>query len=118
MLEVMRICRRKLAADPKDKLYGILGLVEEDIRIEFPADYSLSVKEVYTRVFDYLLCTTELLDVLCEAVHFPLHTNSDLPTWVPDWSHNPETVALHAQADSPQHARRKPMPKSLMIEED
>lgn len=94
LLEVMRICRRKLSADPRDKLYGMLGLLPEDIRNEFPVDYSLSVKEVYLRVFDYLICTTERLDVLCEAVHFPLHTNINLPTWVPDWSHNPETTAL------------------------
>lgn len=94
LLEVMRACRRKLCADPRDKLYGILGLLDKDIRNEFPVDYSLSVKEVYVRVFDYLLCTTERLDVLCEAVHFPLHTSSNLPTWVPDWSHNPETTAL------------------------
>ncbi|KAJ4348103.1 uncharacterized protein N0V89_009475 [Didymosphaeria variabile] len=94
LLEVMRVCRRKLSADPRDKLYGILGLLPEDIRNEFPVDYSLSVKEVYVRVFDYLLCTTERLDVLCETVHFPLHTSSNLPSWVPDWSHNPETTSL------------------------
>ncbi|KAJ4287603.1 hypothetical protein N0V90_012306 [Kalmusia sp. IMI 367209] len=94
LLEVMRVCRRKLTADAKDKLYGILGLLDEEIRNEFPVDYGLSVKEVYVRVFDYLLCTTERLDILCEAVHFPLHTGSNLPTWVPDWSYNPETTAL------------------------
>lgn len=94
LLEVLRVCRRKLCSDPRDKLYGILGLLDEDIRNEFPVDYGLSVKEVYVRVFDYLLCTTEQLNVLCEAVHFPLHTGSNLPTWIPDWSHNPETTAL------------------------
>jgi hypothetical protein len=94
LLEVMRVCRRKSSADPRDKVYGILGLLPEEIRNEFPVDYNLSVKEIYVRVFDYLLCTTERLDVLCEAVHFPLHTSSNLPSWVPDWSHNPETAAL------------------------
>ncbi|KAF1979144.1 hypothetical protein BU23DRAFT_595122 [Bimuria novae-zelandiae CBS 107.79] len=94
LLEVLRVCRRKLSADPKDKLYDILGLLAEEIRNEFPVDYGLSVKEIFVRVFDYLLCTTERLDVMCEAVHFPLHTGSSLPTWVPDWSHNPETTAL------------------------
>lgn len=99
LLQVLRVCRRKLSADPRDKLYGILGLLEEEIRNEFPVDYNLSVKEVYVRVFDYLLCTTEQLDILCETVHFPLHTNSNLPSWVPDWSHNPETTALGQSYD-------------------
>jgi len=99
LLEVLRSCRSKLTSDPKDKLYGILGLLEEEIRNEFPADYDLSIKEVYVRAFDYLICTTERLDVLCEAIHFPLHTGSNLPSWVPDWSYNPETTALGRSFD-------------------
>jgi hypothetical protein len=94
-LEVMCACRRKLCADPRDKVFGILGVLPEAIRSEFPMDYNQSVKEVYINAIDYILATTERLDVICESIHFPLHTNSaDLPTWVPDWSHIPETASL------------------------
>ncbi|KAJ4266163.1 hypothetical protein NW762_004143 [Fusarium torreyae] len=95
LLEVLRACRRKLASDPRDKLYGILGVLPASIRDEFRADYNLSVKDVYTEVVDFLLKTTERLDIICEAIHFPVHTSSaNLPSFVPDWSHIPQTSAM------------------------
>jgi hypothetical protein len=95
LLEVLRACRRKLAADPRDKVFGILGILPETVRQDFQANYDLSVKEVYANVVEYLLYTTEQLNIICEAIYFPLHTSSaTLPTWVPDWSHVPQTTAL------------------------
>ncbi|KAG9236158.1 heterokaryon incompatibility protein-domain-containing protein [Amylocarpus encephaloides] len=95
LLEVLRACRWKLASDAKDKLYGILGDLPEEIRNEFRADYGPSVKDVYTGVVEYLLKTTECLDVICDAIHFPVHIGSaNLPSYVPDWSHIPQTAAM------------------------
>ncbi|KAK3350055.1 hypothetical protein B0T25DRAFT_611156 [Lasiosphaeria hispida] len=92
LLDALRACRRKLAADPRDKVFGIV--LPQEIRDGFPPDYSLSPKEVYTDIVDYLLTTTGRLDVICEVIHFPLHTSAitrSLPSFVPDWSHIPET---------------------------
>jgi hypothetical protein len=95
ILKVLRAFRRKLTSDPKDKLYGILGVLPEATRKEFRVDYSLSVKEIYTEIVDYVVKTTECLDIICDAIHFPLHTGSaTLPSFVPDWSHIPQTAAL------------------------
>lgn len=95
LLEVMRVCRRKLASDPKDKVFGVLGVLDKDIREEFVVDYGKPVKDVYTDVVDFLLTTTDRLDVICEAIHFPIYTSSArIPTWVPDWSHIPATSAI------------------------
>ncbi|KAI8652619.1 HET domain-containing protein [Fusarium keratoplasticum] len=95
LLEILRACRRKLASDPRDKLFGLLGVLPDEIRNEFRADYNLPVKDVYTQVVDYLLKTTQCLDVICEAIHFPVHTSSaKLPSFVPDWSHIPQTTSL------------------------
>jgi hypothetical protein len=66
-----------------------------EVRKEFLADYSVSVKEVYTEIVDYLLKTTERLDVICDAIHFPVYTGSaNLSSFVPDWSHIPQTAAM------------------------
>lgn len=94
LLEIMRACRPKLTSDPRDKVFGILGILPEDTRAEFPIDYSLSVKEVYTNVVDYLLSTTERLDIIRESIHFPQPSTNGggtplLPSWIPDWSHIP-----------------------------
>lgn len=95
LLEVLRACRRKIASDAKNKLFEILGVLPEEIRNEFRADYSLSVKDVYTEVVDYLLKTIERLDIICDAFHFSVHTNSaNLLSYVLDWSHIPQTTAM------------------------
>ena len=95
LLQVLRLCRKKLAFDPRDKVFGILGVLPENIRDNFRVDYSLSAKEAYTDVVDYLLSTTERVDIICEAIYFPLCSSSmKLPTWVPDWSHVPQTTGL------------------------
>lgn len=95
LLNVVRACRRKLASEPRDKIFGILGILPYAVRKEFPVDYNMSVKEIYTNVVDFLLYTTERLDVICESIHFPKQNSvAALPSWVPDWSQMPETSAL------------------------
>ncbi|TPX18351.1 uncharacterized protein E0L32_011762 [Thyridium curvatum] len=95
LFEVLYACRTKLAADPRDKVFGVLGLLHQDIRDEFPPDYNRSVKDVYISVVDYLITNTRRLDVICEAIHYPLHVSTiRLPSWVPDWSHIPQREML------------------------
>jgi hypothetical protein len=95
LLRVLRTCRRKFASDPRDKLYGILGVLPEHIQKCFLVDYRLTVKDVYTAIVKFLLIRTGKLDIICEAIHFPIHTSStNVPTFVPDWSHIPQTSAM------------------------
>ncbi|KAG9234733.1 heterokaryon incompatibility protein-domain-containing protein [Amylocarpus encephaloides] len=97
LLKVLRACRSKLSSEPKDKLFGILGISAE-ARKDFPPDYNQSVKDVYTQIVDTLIETTDSLDVICDAIHFPIHTSSaNLPSFVPDWSHIPQTSAMGQQ---------------------
>jgi hypothetical protein len=85
LLEVMRACRKKVSESPRDKVFGILGLLPKTTQREFPIDYSQSVKTVYTDVVDYLVSTTDCIDVIRESIHFPIHVNtSGLPSWCPD----------------------------------
>ncbi|KAI1426725.1 heterokaryon incompatibility protein-domain-containing protein [Xylaria sp. FL1777] len=95
LLDIMRAYRRKLTSEPRDKVFGILGVLPEDVRKEFLVNYNLSIKEIYTNVVDFLLHTTNSLDVICESIYFPKQNSvANLPSWVPDWSQNPETTAL------------------------
>lgn len=100
LLNALCSCRRKFAADPHDKVFGILGTLPQRIREKFLPNYRLSSKEIYTDVVDYLLTITSSLNVICEAIHFPLQTNAvtqSLPSFVPDWSHIPSTASLAQQ---------------------
>lgn len=95
LFEVLHICRRKLTADPRDKVFAVLGILPEDIRLKFPIDYNASIKEVYTNVVSFLLRETRRLDVICESIYFPIHiSNIKLPSWVPDWSNSTQVAAL------------------------
>ncbi|GKU03867.1 heterokaryon incompatibility protein [Fusarium langsethiae] len=95
LLEVLRASRGQSSSDPRDKLYGVLGVLPAHIRHSFRVDYNLSVKDVYTEIVEFLIQTTEKLDVICESVHFPTNTGSvNLPSFVPDWSHVPLTSAM------------------------
>ncbi|KAI0534532.1 heterokaryon incompatibility protein-domain-containing protein [Xylaria digitata] len=95
LLYIMRTYRRKLTSEPRDRIFGILGILPNVVRKGFPVDYNMSVKDIYTNVVDFLLYTTERLDVICESIHYPKQTSvNKLPSWVPDWSQNPETTAL------------------------
>ncbi|KAF3046813.1 hypothetical protein E8E11_005536 [Didymella keratinophila] len=102
LLDIMRACRRKLTAKSHDKVFGILGVLPEEIRIEFIVDYELSVKDVYISVVDFVLSTSRQLDIIRESIHFPMHTGSaGLPTWCPDWSHIPDTSSLRRSLGYP-----------------
>jgi hypothetical protein len=98
LLEVLRVSRGQVSSDPRDKLYGILGVLPTHIRHGFRVDYNLSVKDVYTEIVEFLIQTTESLDVICESVHFPASSGSaSLPSFVPDWSYIPLTPTMGHQ---------------------
>lgn len=95
LLEVLRASRSQLSSDPRDKLYGILGVLPTHIRDGLRVDYDLSTKDVYTEIVEFLIQTTDSLDVICESMHFPPNNRSpNLPSFVPDWSYIPLTSAM------------------------
>lgn len=89
LLSVLCNCRLKLSSEPRDKVFGVLGILPQEFKYNFPPNYSASLREVYTNVVEFLLHATGRFDVICSAIHFPFHTTSatKLPSWVPDWSH-------------------------------
>ncbi|KAL2107962.1 hypothetical protein VUR80DRAFT_4457 [Thermomyces stellatus] len=99
-LHVLQSCRNRHTAVPQDKVFGVLGLLPEEIRDNIKPDYSLSVRDVYINVVDYLLTTTSRLDVICESIHYPSETSTTaLPSWTPDWSHITLTNSLGLSYD-------------------
>ncbi|KAI0020070.1 heterokaryon incompatibility protein-domain-containing protein [Xylariomycetidae sp. FL0641] len=96
---VLRSFRRKLTSMARDRVFGILGVLPKQVRDSFPVNYNQSVKDIYINTVVFLLENTRYLDVICESIHYPKLTNAmQLPTWVPDWSQNPEIAALGYQA--------------------
>lgn len=94
LLHLLRITRTKLASDPKDRVYGILGILPHEVRVKLRVDYRLSVREIYIDVVEILLRSGNM-DVICESIHYPPQiSNANLPAWVPDWSYDPMARSL------------------------
>ncbi|KAH7395429.1 heterokaryon incompatibility protein-domain-containing protein [Cadophora sp. MPI-SDFR-AT-0126] len=87
----VRLLRQQLfrgATDPRDKIYGILDMVECWAEGRFRADYTVSTSQVYVRAVQSTIKRWKSLDVLLDMMPCPVSMRMfDLPTWCPDWSH-------------------------------
>ncbi|KAF7539643.1 hypothetical protein G7054_g1984 [Neopestalotiopsis clavispora] len=88
-LEAMDILRtlfiffqNRLATDPRDKVFGLLGLFPSEMQHLSEADYSLSKHQVYKRItFHRIKETGDLCSLI--RVHERKRQRA-LPSWVPD----------------------------------
>jgi hypothetical protein len=74
------------STDPRDKLYGLLGLAKNLGSPGIEVDYSLSTAEIYTQFARHEMLFSKQLHILCQAR--PHLTTLDMPSWAPDWSQN------------------------------
>lgn len=88
LLRALGYHRGKSCCDPRDRVYGILGILSTQEQTSFIVDYTLSVRALYIDVVDYLLTTTRRLHVVCFSIRYPYDTRADdsFPSWLPDWS--------------------------------
>jgi len=80
LLDVLIAASNYECSDPRDKVFGVLGLIDDTIR----PDYSLSVEDVYTGVAACL--ATYFRDMRFLNLLGSEQSNFDLPSWVPDWT--------------------------------
>ncbi|KAK7967533.1 uncharacterized protein PG986_001810 [Apiospora aurea] len=81
--ELLWLLRTKESTDPRDKVYGVLGLLSEVSLSEqtlLKPDYSLTASQTLARCTQYLIETEGDLMALVG----PRTRRSDLPSWVPD----------------------------------
>ena len=78
----------KEATDLRDRIYALLGFLQiedtdphKDLLIP---DYTLTVRQVFTRTMAYLVLTKDNLDALNEVADVK-STLLELPTWVANW---------------------------------
>lgn len=78
---LLNICHTRKCSDPRDKIYGILGLAPPGLTLR--PNYSASVAEVYREVRMNLIRESRRIGFL--------HCSYDqiwptMPSWVPDWT--------------------------------
>jgi hypothetical protein len=80
ILTVLHNTQEAKCSDPRDRLFAILGVVDdtEDIKI----DYSIPVQQVYRNWAEKRIKRTKDLDILNPSANSS--RSEDLPSWVPD----------------------------------
>lgn len=88
--ELIAQFRHRRCADPRDKIYGLLGLAGgQDVNLIFP-DYSIPAPQVYEQVTIKLIENSRSLEIFSQL--YPRHLKPTgievikLPSWVPDWT--------------------------------
>lgn len=97
-IDVLARFRETNATDPRDKIYGLLGLASDGLDV--CVDYNKSVPEVYVDFFQTFVNTTKDLDLICQnpwGVPRAEARRRGLPSWCPDFSKGGEETLLFAQ---------------------
>ena len=103
LLSFASLFRGNNSTDPKDKIYALLGLLEEIKGGEIygiTPDYNLAVEQAYIQVAEAILKHQRNLDLFGAIRHSPFRVKRkrhDLPSWVPDWS---DTLSIAASLSS------------------
>jgi hypothetical protein len=82
------------ATDPRDRVFGILGFVQEDLGVQL--DYTKRPQEIFCEVVRHYISTTGDLDVLLLDllyVETGEHSCRGLPSWVPKFGTNEALVS-------------------------
>ena len=88
-IDTMSFCRTSQSTDPRDKVYGILGIAAEfegNSQAFFRPDYSRSVAEVYVMATAFVINFRGDLACLTHVCDSTLKKIRDLPSWCPDYS--------------------------------
>ena len=84
VLERSHLC---VCKDPRDKIYGIIGMIKESERnINFEVNYRLSVQEVYRDFFLAVVQHNRDLDLFAFCDKAKPRPAGIWPSWIPDWS--------------------------------
>lgn len=87
LLDVLARFKDVHSTDPRDRIYGLLGLVTENHGIR--VGYSRPVADVFADVTLYLINSLQNLDIICQnpwTKDRTLDTNGGLPSWIPDYA--------------------------------
>jgi hypothetical protein len=97
---LLREYRYKDCKDPRDKVYGILGVVKESTLGHLRPDYSLDTRIVYTSAMHAIISQHAGTDGLRFLTGEGFNSSShDLPSWVRDFSHQPDITVLRHESN-------------------
>ncbi|KAH7161045.1 heterokaryon incompatibility protein-domain-containing protein [Dactylonectria macrodidyma] len=85
VLETLSMYRQRGCSDPRDRVYGILGMDFRGYGSQIRPDYSIEVKELFVQLAQEQIQQTQSLDVLTHVLRGE-DSVPGLPSYVPDWN--------------------------------
>jgi hypothetical protein len=82
--EILDLGRRARVKDPRDKVYGLLGLLPDDLADQISPDYDLTYEKVYVQFATVMIESYKSMDPIFSWCSFDASASS--PSWVPDWT--------------------------------
>ncbi|OCK80648.1 hypothetical protein K432DRAFT_327853, partial [Lepidopterella palustris CBS 459.81] len=80
LLDLLASYYSSFSSNPRDKIYGLIGLADDCVTKEYDVDYSATEARTLEYVVRYMLRSSARLDVICYASF-----HKGLPSWVPWW---------------------------------
>ncbi len=94
LIEVLGRQRLRSATDPRDKIYGCLGVAYPPQAAEINPNYASSIEEVYCQMIVSDILWRGSLSALNYSVDNQPATDTALPSWVADWRNVPSDPFL------------------------
>ncbi|GJC84255.1 heterokaryon incompatibility protein 6, OR allele [Colletotrichum liriopes] len=91
LLIALNVSWNRAATDPKDKIIGLLGLIDQSSGLV--VEYGWSVEKIYRKAFAAVLREAKDINPLGLIKELPTKRNPRLPSWVPD-------LEIHSEAGS------------------
>jgi hypothetical protein len=84
------------ATNPRDKIYGILGLVSEEARKAIPVDYEKAPEWTFVPTMEYLIKNEAEGLALLSLIWRTRHFNQSFPSWCADFTISADTSDVHS----------------------
>ena len=98
LLDLLASSFASFSTDPRDKIYGLLGLASDFDSGTYKVDYLTTERSLLQYFVQHYIESTKRLDVLCYASF-----HKGLPTWVPYWGPIPLTDLSHFASNIPSY---------------
>ncbi|SCO57674.1 uncharacterized protein FFMR_14830 [Fusarium fujikuroi] len=93
------------ATDPRDKVYAIIGLLNQSgYKSPLMVSYRVTVEDLYIQVAKIMQKDSETLDVMSQVEVEPLTHQGiryGLPSWAPDWTVRSSNKSMYGSAQYP-----------------
>jgi hypothetical protein len=86
LLTALSTSRHASASDKRDKIYAVLGLAVDARKLIPWPSYDIPAPQLYKMLVKSYIYAKNDLEIICHAGK--QNTNSQLPTWAPDWSNS------------------------------